>query len=145
MSGTPVRVRVRYPEVDRMNVVHHSHYFVWFEIGRTEVMRAIGLTYGELEQREGLFFPLVEAAARYRSPARYDEELDVHTKIARVDRLRVRFDYEIRRPQNGVLLADGHTVHVAVNGAGRPCRMPAEFVDRLEQWQQARPVPGRSS
>ncbi len=75
------QVRVRYPEVDRMGVAHHSHYLAWFEIGRTEMMRCLGCSYGKMET-EGIFLPVVEVSCRYRAPARYDDLLEVETSLA---------------------------------------------------------------
>lgn len=123
--------RVRYPEVDRMGFAHHSCYFVWFELGRTELMREAGVPYGELEQTRGLSFPLVEAVARFKAPAHYDELLEVRTTVAELTRLRVGFEYRIIRPGDDMLLADGHTLHVAVDRDKRPRRMPAEVQQLL--------------
>ena len=102
-------VRVRYPETDRMNVAWHGHYLAWFEIGRTEWMRAAGAPYRELEDSHGLFFPVVEAGARYLASARYDDRLNVETRLARLGGVRVRFDYRIVRAADGTLLATGFT------------------------------------
>src|SRR5258706_1964556 len=100
-AAAPSRVcrtttRVRYPETDRMGVAHHTHYFVWFELGRTELMRQADCAYGALENDDGVFFPVVEAGATYRAPARYDEIVDIETRLTGVDGVRVRFEYELR-------------------------------------------------
>ena len=124
-------VRVRYPETDRMGVVHHSHYLVWFEMGRTELMRELGVPYGELEDRDGLFFPVVQAQARYHAPARYDEVLTVHTRVAAVRGATVRFDYEIRRSDAHGPLTTGFTEHATVGRDGRPLRIPDALRSRL--------------
>ena len=107
-------VRVRYPETDRMGVVYHAHYLVWFELGRTELMRSLGATYGKLEEEEGISFPVISAGARYRAPARYDELLTVRTTLVEVGRARVRFDYRILREEDGKLLVEGFTEHATV-------------------------------
>jgi acyl-CoA thioester hydrolase len=127
-----VALRVRYPETDRMRVAYHAHYLVWFEIGRTELMRALGCAYGELEDRDGIAFPLTEVGARYLAPARYDDLLDVHTRLVEVGAVRVRFEYQVVRPSDGKVLATGHTEHAALARDGRPRRMPAELRARLE-------------
>jgi acyl-CoA thioester hydrolase len=114
-----------------MGVAHHTHYLVWFELGRTELMRRAGVPYGRLEE-EGLFFPVVELGARFLRSARYDEELEVHTVIAELRRARLRFDYELRRPGGEQPLALGHTVHAAVDRSGRPVRIPAGIRGALE-------------
>jgi acyl-CoA thioester hydrolase len=118
-----VELRVRYPEVDRMGVAHHSHYFVWLEIGRTELMRARGVDYRRLED-EGVFLPVVEASCAYLAPARYDELLRVHTRIESSGGVRVSFSYRIERQADGRLLATGTTRHAAVDRSGRPRRLP---------------------
>jgi len=130
--GTHVTpVRVRYPEADRMGVAYHGHYLVWCELGRTEWMRARGCPYAELEDRDGVFFPVIEARLRYRAPARYDDELDVRTTLGSLEGVRVRFDYEIVRRRDGVVLATGSTEHAAVDRRGRPHRLPRALRERL--------------
>jgi len=123
-------IRVRYPETDRMGVAHHTHFFVWFEVGRTEYMRDRGCPYSELE-KQGLFFPVVEAGARYHRPVRYDEELRVETSLEEVTAARVHFAYRLVRPPAGELLASGFTVHAAVDASGSPRRIPPEVRHRL--------------
>lgn len=128
-------VRVRYSEVDRMNVAHHMHYLAWFETGRTELMREAQAPYASVESEMDVFFPVVEVGARYRRPARYDELLEVRTAIGAFDGPRVRFDYRIVRPGAGALLASGFTVHAAVGRDGRPRRLPARLRQRLLAWE----------
>jgi acyl-CoA thioester hydrolase len=123
-------VRARYPETDRMGVVHHSHYFVWFEIGRTELLRDLGIPYASLEE-EQLYMPVIEAAARYRAPVRYDEEVDVETELTDVTGVQVRFAYLLRRHPGGEPVATGFSLHAAVNEKGRPRRIPPEIRERL--------------
>jgi len=128
--GGVVQVRVRYPEVDRMGVAHHSHHFVWFEIGRTELMRERGLPYGRVEE-EGIFLPVIEAACTYLAPARYDELLRVRTTLAGSTAVRVTFSYRVEREADGALVATGTTTHAAVGGDGRPRRLPPGIRERL--------------
>jgi acyl-CoA thioester hydrolase len=125
-------LRVRYPEADRMGVAYHAHYLVWFELGRTELMREAGCAYGELEEREGIFFPVLELGARYLASARYDDRLVVVTTLSSVSGARVRFDYRLVREPDERLLATGFTEHAAVGADGRPMRMPAALRARLE-------------
>lgn len=127
-----VEVRVRYPETDRMGIAWHGHYLAWFELGRTEWMREAGCAYGEMEDRRGLFFPVVHVDARYRASARYDDRLFVETRLAKLGGVRVRFDYEIRERESGKLLATGSTEHAAVDREGRPCRLPEDLKRRLQ-------------
>jgi acyl-CoA thioester hydrolase len=123
-------VRVRYSETDKMGVVYHTHYLVWFEVGRTEYLRAQGSTYRELEARD-LFMPVLESYCRYRRPARYDDRVRVETRCRRVERARLRFDYLVTREDDAELLAEGYTVHVATDASGTPRRLPPEIVRHL--------------
>lgn len=125
------RTRVRYPETDRMGVAHHTHFFVWFELGRTELMRELGCTYRALEEGESLFFPVIRATAAYHAPARYDEEVLVATHLVRVGGARVEFEYAVSGCRDGTLLATGSTVHAAVDRQGRPRRIPDHVRRRL--------------
>ncbi|HYF00889.1 MAG TPA: thioesterase family protein [Planctomycetota bacterium] len=122
-------VRVRYGETDQMGVVYHANYFLYFELGRTELLRATGLPYGELEAR-GVFLVVTDAGCRYRAPARYDETLEVRTRVDRLGRASVRFAYEVRGP-DGRLCADGHTELAAVDSGKRPVRLPEDVAARL--------------
>jgi acyl-CoA thioester hydrolase len=133
-----VELRVRYPETDRMGVVYHAHYLVWFELGRTELMRELGCAYRELEDRQRVFFPVRSAAARYRVAARYDDRLAVHTTLTEVGASRVRFDYRILRLEDGREIATGFTEHAAVGGDGKPVRLPAEIRERLGRARNTR-------
>jgi len=123
--------RVRYPETDRMGVAHHTHYFVWFELGRTELMRQAGCAYGVLEDDDGVFFPVIEAGAEYRSPARYDEVVEIETRLTEAGGVRVRFDYVLRSASDGRVLANGFTVHASCGRDGRPARLPESVRARL--------------
>jgi acyl-CoA thioester hydrolase len=123
--------RVRYPETDRMGVAYHAHYLVWFGLGRTELMRELGCDYGGLERQHGLFFPLVELGARYLAPARYDDVLEVATRLTAVRGARLRFDYRLHRTGGATLLARGFTEHAAVGRDGRATRIPSWLRGRL--------------
>lgn len=123
--------RVRYPETDRMGVAHHTHHLVWFELGRTELMREAGCAYGALEDGEGVFFPVVEAGAAYVSPARYDETLRITTRLVSVKGVRVRFEYHVARESTGETVSTGFTVHACVGRDGRPIRLPEALRRRL--------------
>ncbi len=131
LARSRTAVRVRYPETDRMNVVYHAHYLVWFELGRTELMRGLGCDYASLEDGDGIYFPLREVGARYHAPARYDQVLDVHTSLVSVGAARVRFDYRVTRRDDETLLATGFTEHAAVDGSGKPRRLPDRIRRRL--------------
>jgi len=113
-----------------MGVAYHAHYLVWFEIGRTEWLRGNGTDYRRLEQ-EGIFLPVVEVGVRYASPAGYDDELELETRLQEVGASRVRFGYRLVRPADGRELATGFTVHATVDSRTRPRRLPAELRQRL--------------
>lgn len=130
MSWSSTTLRVRYAETDQMGVAWHGQYFAWFEVGRTDLLRERGCTYRELEA-DGLRLPVIDAAARYLRPARYDDVLEVRTRLARLGGARVEFDYEVRRQGEEPLLATGSTAHAAVDPDGRPRRLPAELRRRL--------------
>jgi acyl-CoA thioester hydrolase len=126
MSEKPpqaINIRVRYAETDKMGVVYHANYFTWFEVGRCELLRAIGRSYREMEAT-GIGLPVIEAHCEYKTPARYDDELQVKTWGTLLSPARVEFVYEISRPSDGIINAVGRTVHAAVDTSGRPCRLP---------------------
>lgn len=125
------RIRVRYPETDRMGVAYHANYLVWFEIGRTEWLRERGAHYGRLEEQDDVFLPVVELGVRYRSPAAYDDELELETRLEQVGGSRVRFSYRLLSAADGRELATGFTVHATVDGSTRLRRLPAELRQRL--------------
>jgi len=116
------RVRVRYSETDQMGIAYHGEYFAWFEVGRTDLLRGQGVTYRDMEATD-LRLPVIEASARYIRPALYDDELEIRTLVTAVSGARISFSYEIRRGADGPL-ATGATAHAAVDGRGRPRRLP---------------------
>ena len=116
-------VRVRYAETDKMGVVYYSNYLIWFEVGRSDLLRGSGWTYRDMEQ-EGFSLPVIEAHCEYSRPAVYDDELEVRTTAAAVSAVRVRFSYQVLRAADGVTLATGYTVHASLDRDGRPCRLP---------------------
>jgi len=131
-------IRVIYGDTDQMGVVYYANYLRWFEAGRTEFLRAKGLSYSDFEAREKLMLPVVEAGVSYRQPARYDDLVGVETRLVEARRASARFEYDVRR--GGDLLATGFTVHACVNGAGRIERLPRDFMARMkvgEELEQA--------
>ena len=126
-----IDIRVRYSETDQMGVVYHANYFMWFEIGRCELLRTVGRSYKEMEA-EGIGLPVIEAHCKYKTPARYDDELQVVTRGRLLSRARVEFWYEILRPADGAVNAVGTTMHAAINADGRPCRLPNYILDLLK-------------
>jgi acyl-CoA thioester hydrolase len=107
-----------------MGVVYYANYLVWFEVGRTDLLRSSGWSYREMEG-EGFSLPVVEAYCEYKQPAKYDDELDVRTEGAVISPVRVQFKYVVVRVSDGVVLATGHTVHASLGPDGRPRRLPA--------------------
>jgi len=118
-------IRVRYAETDQMRVAHHASYLVWFEAGRTEFIRACGRSYAQLEE-DGWLLVVIEAHCRYRQPVRYDDVLRLRTRLADLGPARLTFGYELLRAADGAMLADGWTVHAAVDRSGRVRRLPEQ-------------------
>lgn len=120
-----------------MGVAHHTHYFVWFELGRTELMRQAGCAYGALEDDDGVFFPVIEAGAEYLAPARYDEVIEIETRLTGAEGVRVRFEYALRKSGDARVLARGFTVHASCGRDGRPARLPESVRARLAgRWDE---------
>ena len=123
-------VRVRYAETDQMGIVYYANYLVWFEIGRVELLRSLGLAYSQLETEHECILPVVEASCRYRSPARYDDPILIETRPALLRGSVLKFGYRIlRKPANGeepTLLAEGETVHVVCDDQLSKKPLPAE-------------------
>lgn len=115
---------MRYAETDKMGVVYYANYFVWFEVGRADLLRDAGWTYRDMETG-GVTLPVIEAHCEYRQPAKYDDELDIHTSGALRSPVRIEFAYEVIRPGDLTVIATGRTVHASLDRNGRPCRLPA--------------------
>lgn len=115
-----------------MGVAYHANYFVWFEVGRTDLLRWSGERYRDMEA-DGFSLPVVEARCAYRRPARYDDELEIQTRGELISLVRVRFDYQVFRSLDGLVLADGHTVHASLDTRGRPRRLPDQVRRALKR------------
>ena len=120
----------RYVETDQAGVVHHSVYPVWFEMGRTELLRVNGLAYSELE-KAGVFFVISELTAKYRRPCFYDENLELTTICSRITNARIEHTYILKRAETGLVLAEGTSILACVDRQGKPRRMP-EFMHPSE-------------
>lgn len=129
MKTAETRVRVRYAETDQMGVVYYANYLVWFEVGRVEFIRQMGLDYRSMEKEENAMIAVVEATARYKAPARYDDELIVRTTLAGVRGSIVRFRYAVVRAADELLLCEGETVHVVVGQDMKKREMPERFAE----------------
>ncbi len=123
------RVRVRYAETDQMGVVYYANYLVWFEVGRVEFIRQLGMDYKDMEQEDGALIAVAEATARYKAPARYDDEVTIRTSLAGVRGSIVRFHYVVVRAADETVLCEGETVHVVVDRDMKRREMPAKYTD----------------
>lgn len=120
-------IRVRYAETDQMGVVYHSNFLIWFEIGRVELMRALGFEYKLMETEDDCFIVVAEASCRYLHPARYDELLTIRTRIVQAGNRIVKYSYELLRDSDGALLATGATTHVICGRDGKPKQLPEKY------------------
>jgi acyl-CoA thioester hydrolase len=123
VESADLDIRVRYAEVDQMGVVHHSRYWEYFEMGRTELLRQQGIAYADLE-RQGVLFVVVKCSARFRAAARYDELLTLTTRIVRMGTARIDHGYELRRRSDGQLLCTAETTLACVNPDGEVIPIP---------------------
>jgi len=124
-----LNIRVSYRDTDKMGVVYYANYFVFFEMGRTELMRQIGFTYDEME-KQGLYFPVINAQCNYHAPAHYDDLITVETTISELKNVTVTFSYKIKCDDK--VLVTGSTKHPLVNYAFKPTRIPQNLKDLLQ-------------
>jgi acyl-CoA thioester hydrolase len=117
------RLRVRYAETDKMGVVYYANYFVWFEVGRTDLLRTAGWSYREMEI-EGFALPVIDARCTYRESAKYDDDVEIRTIGELLSPVRLQFNYDVVRVADEAPLASGLTVHASLDRSGRPCRLP---------------------
>jgi acyl-CoA thioester hydrolase len=122
------RIRVRYAETDQMGVVYHANHFVWFEIGRVELMRQFGLSYKTMESEDDCFIAVVDAQCRYKAPVHYDDEVIVRTFLKHVREKVIRFSYELRSAETGNLLAEGETTHIVANSKMKSRALPEKYM-----------------
>jgi acyl-CoA thioester hydrolase len=124
---TETRLRVRYAETDQMGVVYYANYLVWMEVGRVDLCKSCGFNYKDMEMEDGIYLAVAESHCRYRSPARFDDEVIVRTSIETANTRMVTFGYEMRLAENDRRLATGYTRHVFVSRAMRPTHLPAKY------------------
>ncbi|MCU1301527.1 MAG: 4-hydroxybenzoyl-CoA thioesterase [Candidatus Sulfotelmatobacter sp.] len=122
------KLRVRYAETDQMGVVYHANHFVWFEVGRVELLRQLGFSYRDMESVDERFIAVAEAKCRYRAPVRYDEEVIVRTELLNVRDAVVHFGYELRREADGALLAEGETTHIVTDAQMKIAALPEKYL-----------------
>jgi acyl-CoA thioester hydrolase len=132
MSHYDFEVRIAYADTDRMGVVYYANYLVLFERGRTEFLRNLGLRYRDMEEKQRIFMPVMEAHCEYMAPARYDDLIRVRTYLAEQGGAHVIFRHEIFLVDTGALIAKGHTRHAVVNLLWRPIRLPEELRASLQ-------------
>ena len=135
-------VRVRYAETDQMGVVYHANYLIWFEVGRVELMRALGFEYKKMEAEDDCHIVVADAHCRYHQPARYDEVLRIRTRIAESRNRIIKFSYEVIRDADDKVLANGGTTHVICGSNGRPKLLPEKYRSAFDL--VAAPQPDRS-
>ncbi len=122
---TETKLTVRYAETDKMGIVHHSNYAIWFEAGRTDFLKKSGVSYSEVEAR-GVLLPLYEITCRFKSPAKYEDEIAVITSLKELTRVRLILSYQVIHIKDRRLLAMGETLHAFTDAALKP--MNAERV-----------------
>ena len=123
------RLRVRYAETDQMGVVYHANHFIWFEVGRVELLRQLGFSYKDMEREDGCFIAVVDARCRYKAPVHYDDEVIVCTYLKHVREKVIRFGYELRGAETGELLAEGETTHIVANAQMKPRALPEKYMN----------------
>ena len=126
-------LRVRYAETDQMGVVYHANYFVWFEVGRVELLRKLGFSYREMEQHDQCFIAVVDARCRYKAPARYDDEIVVRTHLKNVRESVIHFGYEAVRVGDGTLLAEGETTHIVTDAQMNRKIIPEKYLSVFKE------------
>ncbi len=131
MLTTTTQVRVRYADTDKMGVVYYSNYAVFYEVGRTEMFRSLGIPYSLLEE-QGVALPVVELISHYHKSARYDDLITVESTIETLPTVKIKINYRILN-EAGVLLNDGSTTLVFVDmKTGRPTRCPKQVLDIIQ-------------
>lgn len=134
-------IRVRYAETDQMGIVHHSNFLIWFEAGRSDLCRAKGFSYKEMEEQGNALMVVAETYCRYKSPAFYDDILSVRTKVLEVRSRSLRFFYEVRRLSDETLIAEGETLHLVTDKDKKVRTLPPVYRDLfLEKSENSIPL-----
>lgn len=131
MDWHETEIRVRYAETDKMGIVHHSNYLVWFELGRSEFCRARGFSYKDMEEKDNALLVVAESYVRYKSPAFYEDVLIVRTQPGEIRSRSIRFIYEIYRASDDTLLAEGETLHVVTDENKKVRSLPESYKEML--------------
>jgi acyl-CoA thioester hydrolase len=122
------KLRVRYAETDKMGVVYHSNFVIWFEVGRVELLRQLGFQYSDMELQDDCHIPVVDLKVRYKSPAQYDDEIVIRTEITNARSSLLHFSYEVFRESDRALLATGETTHIIVDKQLKRRAMPEKYM-----------------
>lgn len=122
------RIRVRYAETDKMGVVYHSNFIIWFEVGRVELLRQFGFRYRDMEREDDCHIAVVDVRCRYKSPAYYDDEVILRTTLKNLRESLLHFSYEVVRAADGMLLAEGETTHIVVNSRFEKKALPQRYL-----------------
>ena len=130
-------IRVRYAETDKMGIVHHSNYLIWFEAGRSDLCRARGFSYKEMEERDDALMVVAESYVRYKSPAFYEDILHIRTRVAEVRSRSIRFIYEVFRPADNAVIAEGETLHVVTDKTKKVKLIPESYKALLTSTAEA--------
>ena len=137
-------VRVRYAETDQLGIVYHSNYFIWFEVGRVEAIRQMGMAYKQMELQDDCHIVVTEVQCRYLQPAHYDDVLRIRTSVADVRSRTIHFVYEVIHQESGQLLATGETKHVVCGRNGRPKSLPEKYRSALASAHAEAPAHSRT-
>ena len=127
MTTADARLRVRYAETDQMGVVYYANYLIWMEVGRANYCREAGIRYRDMEIEGGILLAVAEVNCRYKSPARYDDEVVVRTWIAEANPRMVRFSYEMTECSSGRVLVTGETKHIFCGRDLKPRKLPEKY------------------
>ena len=132
MLKNVTKIRVRYADTDKMQFVYNGKYFEYFEVGRTELLRNLGLPYNTLEEN-GYQLPLIEAGIKYKSAAFYDDMLEVEATLSELYSAKVRIDYKITKENSDVVITEGFTEHIFIKTETKKAvRPPRVYVEALE-------------
>ena len=131
MDWHETEIRVRYAETDKMGIVHHSNYLVWFELGRSDLCRARGFSYKDMEEKDNALLVVAESYVRYKSPAYYEDVLTVRCQIGEIRSRSIRFIYEIFRASDETMLAEGETLHLVTDENKKVKSLPEGYREML--------------
>lgn len=131
MYTSESHIEVRYKETDRMGIVYHSNYYVWFDVGRTDFLRSVGWDYKDLEE-DGILFPVIETRCFYKLPSHYSDKLIVRTCIEKIKGIRITFKYKIIRETDSAVIAEGNTVHAFADQNLKPINIKKRNPELLE-------------